>query len=176
MSDPYYVSYFTQFFVQLFTLIFAIWNLDFFWSWYGYICIYPDLKYRKYLCLSMLLVSTHYSLYYSPSSLSSYMIILPLLFGFGGHLNFHRCLAVFRRHWNIRSYLIHALATFIVLCYVKIFNTSFELLISSQLYDMALHSNQILEAYWYYDGREDMTSKGYLPFLVLALLIYATIL
>ena len=80
VSDPYYVSYFTQFFVQLFTLIFAIWNLDFFWSWYGYICIYPDLKYRKYLCLSMLLVSTHYSLYYSPSSLSSYMIILPFWF------------------------------------------------------------------------------------------------
>ena len=75
VSDSYYVSYFTQFFVQLFISIIAIWYLDFFRSWYGYFCIYPDLKYRKYLCLSMLLVSTHYSSYCSPSSRSSYMII-----------------------------------------------------------------------------------------------------
>ena len=161
-------------FVQLFILIFAIWNLDFFRSWYGYICICPDLKYQQVLLLE-------YAIGIYPLFLILLTFILVKLhdnfaFVFSLWRPFHRCLAVFRRQWNICSYLIHALATFIVLCYVKIFNTSFELLISSQLYDMALHSNQILEAYWYYDGREDMTSKGYLPFLVLALLIYATIL
>ena len=40
VSDPYYLSYFTQFSVQLFTSTFAIWNLDFFRSWYGYIHLY----------------------------------------------------------------------------------------------------------------------------------------
>ena len=77
------------------------------------------------------------------------------------------CLADFRRQWNIRDCLVHAFATFIVLFYVKIFNTSCELLIPSQLYDM--HKNHILKAYWYYDGRVDMTSKGFIPLLVLAL-------
>ena len=134
VSDPFHVSYFTQFFVQLFISIIAIWNLDFFRSWYGYICIYLHDN------------STFVVWLWRP---------------------FHRCLAVFRRQWNIRSYLVHALATFIVLSYVKILNTSFELLIPSQLYDM--HRNHILKAYWYYDGRVDMTSKGYIPFLVLAL-------
>ena len=32
-----------------------------------------------------------------------------------------------------------------------------------------MHGNHILKAYWYYDGRVDMTSKGYIPLLLLAL-------
>ena len=80
---------------------------------------------------------------------------------------FHRCLAVFRRQWNIQSYLVHVFATFIVLSYVKILNTSFELLRFSHLYDV--HGNRILKVYWYYDGRVDMTSKDYIPILLLAL-------
>ena len=35
------------------------------------------------------------------------------------------------------------------------------------IYNMG--GNSINKAYWYYDGRVDMTSKGYLPYLVLAL-------
>ena len=44
---------------------------------------------------------------------------------------------------------------------------SYEFLIPSQLYDV--DGNNIHKAYWYYDGRVDMTSKSYLPYLVLAL-------
>ena len=44
VSDPYHISYFTQFILQLAIAIFTIWNLDFFRSWYGYICIRPDLN------------------------------------------------------------------------------------------------------------------------------------
>ena len=54
-------------------------------------------------------------------------------------------------------------------CPILCQNSSFELLTPSQLYDM--HSNQIQRAYWYYDGRVDMISKGYMPTLVLALLM-----
>ena len=81
---------------------------------------------------------------------------------------YYRCITVFRRQWNIRSYLVHAFATFIVLSYVKILNTSFDLLRPSQLYNV--HRNHILKAYLYYDGGVDMTSKGYIiPILLLAL-------
>ena len=62
---------------------------------------------------------------------------------------------------------MHALTMFIVLSYVKILNTSYELLIPSRLYDV--EDNRIHKAYWYYDGRVDMTLKSYLPYLVLAL-------
>jgi hypothetical protein len=32
-----------------------------------------------------------------------------------------------------------------------------------------MHGNHVLKEYWYYDGRVDMTSKGYIPILLLAL-------
>ena len=165
VTDPYHVSYFTQFFVQFFIAIIASWNLDFFRSWYGYICIYPDLNYQQVLLLEY--------------AIGVYPLLLILLTFFLVKLHdnfaivvwfwrpFHRCLVVFRRQWNTQNYLVHALATFIVLSYVKLLNTSFEFLIPSQLYDR--ESNRIHKAYWYYDGRVDMTSKSYLPYLVLAL-------
>ena len=165
VTDPYHVSYLTQFFVQFFIAIIASWNLDFFRSWYGYICIFPDLNYQQVLLLEY--------------AIGVYPLFLILLTFFLVKLHdnfaivvwlwrpFHRCLVCFRRQWNTQSYLVHALATFIVLSYVKILNTSFEFLIPSQLYD--IESNRIHKAYWYYDGRVDMTSKSYLPYLVLAL-------
>ena len=165
VSDPYHVSYFTQFSVDLIITILAIWNLDFFRSFYRPICLYPDLNYQHILLLE-------YAIGVYPLFLIFLTYILVKL-----HDNFaivvwlwrpfHRCSAVFRRQWNIRSYLVHALATFIVLSYVKILNTSFEFLIPSYVYDMK--GNSVKEMYWYYDGRVDMTSKGYLPYLVLAL-------
>ena len=165
VANPYHVSYLTQFFVQFFIVITASWNLDFFRSWYGYICIYPDLNYQQVLLLEY--------------AIGVYPLFLILLTFFLVKLHdnfaiivwfwrpFHRCLVVFRKQWNTQNYLVHALATFIVLSYVKILNTSFELLIPSQLYDT--ESNRVHKAYWYYDGRVDMTSKSYLPYLVLAL-------
>ena len=165
VSDPYHVSYFSQFIVNFIITITTIWNLDFFRSWYGYICIRPDINYQQILLLE-------YAIAIYPLFLILLTFILVKLhdnFAFVVWIwkPFHRCLAVFRRQWNIRSYLVHAFATFIVLSYIKILNTSFELLRFSQLYDV--HGNYILKAYWYYDGRMDMTSKGYIPLLLLAL-------
>ena len=165
VTDPYHVSYFAQFSVDLIIAIFAIWNLDFFRSFYEPVCLYPDLNYQQVLLLE-------YAIGVYPLFLVFLTYILVKL-----HDNFaivvwlwrpfHRCLAIFRRQWNIRSYLVHALATFIVLSYVKILNTSFEFLIPSHVYNM--DGKSLNKAYWYYDGRVDMTSKGYLPYLVLSL-------
>ena len=132
VSGPYHVSYFSQLILQLAITIVTIWNLDFFRSWYGYICIHPELKYQQILLLE-----------YATAIYPLFLILLTFIlvkmhdnFAFVVWLwkPFHRCLAVFRRQWNIRSYLVHAFATFIVLSYVKILNTSFELLRPSQLY------------------------------------------
>ena len=165
VSDPYHVSNFSQFICQLAIAFITIWNLDFFRSLYGYVCIHPDLNYQHILLLE-------YAIGIYPLFLILLTFILVKM-----HDNFalvvwlwkpfHRCLAVFRRQWSIQTYLVHAFATFIVLSYVKLLNTSFELLRPSQLYDV--HGNHILKAYWYYDGRLDMTSKGYIPILLLAL-------
>ena len=155
----------TKFLADLIMTIYAIWNLDFFRSFYKSICLYPDLRYQQVLLLD-------YAVAVYPLLLIFITFICVKL-----HDNFtivvwfwnpfHKCLVRFRKQWNIRSYLVNALATFIVLSYVKILNVSFEFLISSRVYNM--EGRRINKAFWYYDGRVDMTSKEYLPYLVLAL-------
>jgi hypothetical protein len=150
--------------------VIAIWNLDFFRSFYGPICLHPDLNYQQVLLLE-------YAIGLYPLLLIAFTYLLIKL-----HDNFaiivwlwkpvHRCLAIFRRQWNIQSYIVHALATFIVLSYVKILNTSFEFLIPSHVYNM---KGQIVNiAYWYYNGSVDMTSKAYLPYLTVAIFMLLT--
>ena len=164
--NPYYhVSNLSQLIIDAGIAIYAIWNLDFFRSFYKPICLYPDLRYQHVLLLD-------YAVAVYPLLLIFITFICVKL-----HDNFaivvwfwspfHKCLVRFRKQWNIRSYLVNALATFIVLSYVKILNVSFEFLISSRVYNMEGHI--VYKGYWYYDGRVDMTSREYLPYLVLAL-------
>ena len=171
VTNPYYhVSFFTQFSVDFIIVIFAIWNLDFFRSFYKPICLYPYLKYQHNLLFEYVI-----GVYPLLLIFLTYIIVkLHDNFAFVVWLwrPFHRCLAVFRRQWNIKSYLVHALATFIVLSYIKILNTSFEFLVPSYVFNMK--GEHINKALWYYNGSVDMTSKDYLPYLVLALFMLLT--
>ena len=171
VANPYYyVSFTTQSSVDFTIAIFAIWNLDFFRSFYRPICLYPNLKYQHMLLLEyiidvypLLLIFLTYSMV----KLHDNFTIVVWLWR-----PFHKCLAVFRRQWNIKSCLIHALATFIVLSYIKILNTSFEFLIPSHVFNMK--GQHVSKALWYYNGSVDMTSKDNLPYLVLALFMLLT--
>ena len=147
-----YTTHFADFIIA----VVAIWNLDFFRSFYGPICLYPDLNYQQVLLFE-------YAIGLYPLFLIVFTYLLIKL-----HDNVaivawlwkpvHRCLAVFRRQWNIQSYLVHALATFIVFSYVKLLNTSFEFLIPSHIFNMK--AQIVNKVYWYYNGSVDMTFKG----------------
>ena len=150
--------------------VISLWNLDFFRSFYKPTCLYPGINYQQVLLFE-------YAIGLYPLLLIAFTYLFVKL-----HDNFaivvwlwkpvHQCLAVFRRHWNIQNYLIHALATFIVLSYVKILNTSFEFLIPSRVYNM--QGQSVNKAYWYYNGGVDMTSTDYLPYLMIAVLMLLT--
>ena len=165
VNSHYHVSSFIQLSVNTGIAIYAIWNLDFFRSFYRPICVSPHLKYQHVLLLD-------YAVAVYPLFLIFITFICVKL-----HDNFaivvwlwrpfHKCLVQFRRQWNIRSYLVNALATFIVLSYVKILNVSFQFLVSSSVFSM--EGQVIKQGYWYYDGRVHMTSREYLPYLILAL-------
>ena len=166
-SMYYYVSSFSQLGINVGIAIYAIWNLDFFRSFYKPVCLSPDLKYQHVLLLDyavavypLLLI---FITFICVKLHDNFAIVVWLW------MPFHKCLVRFRKQWNIRSYLINALATFIILSYVKILNVSFQFLISSLLYNIEGHL--ISKSYWYYDGRVDMTSREYLPYLILALLM-----
>ena len=169
-TDPWHISYFGQFSTGFIIAVLSIWNLDFFRSFHHDICLYPNLNYQHTLLLE-------YIIGVYPLFLIFFTYIMVKL-----HDNFativclwrpfHRCLAVLRRQWDIKSYLVHALATFIVLSYIKILNTSFEFLVPSHVFNMM--GQRVNKAYWYYDGSVDMLSRDYLPYLILALFMLFT--
>ena len=157
--------YETHISVDLGIAIYAIWNLDFFRSFYQPICLYPHITYSQVLMLD-------YAVAVYPLLLIFITFILVKLhdnFAFVVSIwkPFHKFLVLFRKQWNIQSNLVNVFATFIVLSYTKILNVSFEFLTFSHVYDRKGH--RINRAYWYYDGTIDMTSKAYIPYLVLAL-------
>ena len=168
VNSLYHVGSLAQLCINTGIAIYTIWNLDFFRSFYKYICISPDLKYQHVLLLD-------YAVAVYPLFLIFITFICVKL-----HDNFsivvwlwrpfHKCLVRFRRQWNIQSYLVNALATFIVLSYVKILNVSFQFLTSSSVFN--IEGQVVNQGYWYYDGRIHMTSREYLPYLILALSMF----
>ena len=168
VNSLYHVGSLAQLCINTSIAIYTIWNLDFFCSFYKYICVSSDFKYQHVLLLD-------YAVAVYPLFLIFITFICVKL-----HDNFsivvwlwrpfHKCLVRFRRQWNIQSYLVNALATFIVLSYVKILNVSFQFLTSSSVFN--IEGQVVNQGYWYYDGRIHMTSREYLPYLILALSMF----
>ena len=153
INSYYHVSYSTQLAIRSIIVIYAIWNLDFFRSFYEPICLHHNLTYPQTLLLDyaiavypiLLIVIT----FVCVNLHDNYVFVTKLW------MPFHRCLVLFRKKWNIRSSLVNALATFFVLSYVKILNVSFELLTPSHVYD--IHGKTVNVAYMYYNGSITMT-------------------
>ena len=167
MNSFYYVSYPTQLGVDLIIAIYAIWNLDFFRSFYKPICLHPFITYPQVLSLD-------YCIAVYPLLLILITFVLVKINDNCAFVRrlwwpFHKCLVMFRKQWNIHSSLVNALATFIILSYVKILNVSFQLLMPSRVYDM--DGNSVNIPYLYRNGTIIMTSKEYHPYLALALLM-----
>ena len=167
VNPYYYVSKSVNLFVNLGIVIYTIWNLDFFRSFYSPICLHPHITYPQVLLLDyavavypMLLIFITYLLV---KMHDNYAFIVKLW------RPFHRCLVIFRKQWNIQSSLVNALATFIVLSYVKILNVSFQLLMPSHVYNV--YGETVNVAYLYYNGSITMTSKAYRPYLAIAVLM-----
>ena len=170
INPSFYVSYFTQFIVDLGIAVYAVWNLDFFRSFYKPICPHPNMTYPQVAILD-------YAIAVYPLLLIFITFILVKL-----HDNFmfvvkiwrpfNRCFALFRKQWNVHSSLVNALATFITLSYIKILNVSFELLLPSRIYNE--EGQQVNMVLLYYNGTIDMTSRAYFPYLMLALIMLLT--
>ena len=80
---------------------------------------------------------------------------------------FHRCLARFRRQWNMKTSLVEAFATFLLLSYIKLLNVSFTLLVPTQLYD--INGDKMSTSYLFYDATVEMFGKDHLPYAILAI-------
>ena len=81
---------------------------------------------------------------------------------------FHRCIAQFHGHLDVKASIIEAFATFLLLSYTRILCVSFDLLVPTRVYDMYGES---LGLYLFYDAEIQYFGKEHLPYAILALII-----
>ena len=81
---------------------------------------------------------------------------------------FQRCSSYVRKNWNMKSYLIDAFATFLLLSYNRLLDISFSLL----MYVTAYNSRgEPVGRYLYYDSSKEFFGKEHLPYGILAALV-----
>ena len=86
---------------------------------------------------------------------------------------FYKCFLCLRREWDIRNSLIDAFATFILLSYVKILNTSIDLLAPVTLYSDK--SNVVSQLYLNIDGTIEYFGEEHRPYAILAIVMITII-
>jgi hypothetical protein len=155
--------------VDIVAIPFTIWNLDFFRMFYKPYCLHPNLSIIQIMCLD-----------YAIAMYPLLLIFLTYIF-----LKLHERFKVVRiffkplvwlfarlnHQWNASTSLIEAFATFILLSYVKVVNTSFDILMPTQLYNV---SGQVVGLYVYYNGSLEYFGRDHLPYAVLAIFMFTT--
>ena len=146
---------------------FGIWNLDFFRLLYSHFCLHPQMTMVQVIALDyaiaiypLVLIATTYLLVELHDH--DFRVIVWLW------KPFHRCFVSFRRVWNIRTSLIDAFASFLLLSYVKFLSVSFDLLVPTHVYNI---HGKLTGLYLYNDGSLEYFGKEHLPYGVLALVV-----
>ena len=146
----------------------GIWNLDFLRQLYKPFCLHPSMTTLQVLALDYAIAVfplTFIVITYSLVELHNRncRVIVWLW------RPFHACCVRIRNQWNIKTSLIDAFATFILLSCVKFLNVSFGLLIPACLFDR--HGKTIGEKYLYFDGTIEYFGKEHLPYAIVAIIM-----
>ena len=155
--------------------LYGIWNLDFFRTFYNSFCLHPSMNMLHVFALDYIIAAY-------PLFLITVTYVLVKLHDHNFKLivwlwkPFRRCFIRFRRHWEVKTSLIDAFATFFLLSYVKFFSVSFDLLIPVNLQNV--HGHTLNQTYVYYNATIPYFGKQHLPYAILAItvLILFTIL
>ena len=148
----------------LFTL-YGIWNLDFFRTLLPHICVNID----KLQALAL-----DYAVAFYPLILLvvTYIVIQVHICNFRviGFMcrPFHRCANCLRSQLDVRTSIVDAFATFLLLSYVKLLCISADLLIPTHVYNV---NGSSLGVYLYYDATIEYFGDEHLPYGVLAVFV-----
>ena len=170
-THPSFVGYFTLFILSLY----GIWNLDFFRTLYNPFCLNPNMNILQVFALDYIIAAY-------PLFLITVTYVLVKLHDNNFKLivrlwrPFRRCFIRFRRHWDVKTSLIDAFATFFLLSYVKFFSVSFDLLIPVKLHNA--YGQTLNQTYVYYNAKMPYFGEQHLPYAILAItvLVFFTIL
>lgn len=159
-------SKFYDFMLKYLATVYGIWNLDFFRSLYTPFCLNPNMP-------MLAVISLDYAVALYPIFLIMLTYVLLTVYdNYKAKLcwwipfPFQQCIYRYYQMFSIRMSVIDAFATMLILSYVKILNTSFELLLSTPL---TSPDNEVKEKVVYYSGGLKYLGKQHLPYAVLAL-------
>ena len=150
------------------TSAYGFWNLDFFRVVYKPFCLHPDMTTLQVLALD-------YAIAVFPLALIAITYILVTLHNRNCRIlvwlwrPFHVQCTRIRRLQNIRTSLIDAFATFILLSCAKILSVSYDLLIPAPLYD--IYGKNIGTTYLFYDATIEYFGKEHLPYATVAIVM-----
>ena len=154
--------------VSFFASLYGIWNLDFFRTLYPPFCLHPSINTLQLLALEytiaaypLFLIMITYALVEMHDRNFNFVVWL--------WKPFRRCFILFRRHWDVKTSLVDAFGTFLLLSYVKFLSASFDLLTPVHLYNA--HGETINETYLYYDATIQYFSRQHLPYAALAIMV-----
>ena len=160
-----------RFYVQLMTSLGGIWNLDFLRLVYTPFCLQPDTH-------TLQIIALDYLIAVYPLLLIALSYLLVFLYDRNVRLIVcvcKPCLPLFihfRRQWSIKSSLIDAFATFLLLSYVKTLSVSVDLLMPVFLYDNK--QNVLNQVYLFNQGDMIYLGAQHLPYVCLALFFLFT--
>ena len=145
--------------------VFSIWNLDFFRTFYDPFCLHPDMSPLQVLALDYIVAAYPLVLIvitYTLVELHDRNIRIDVLLW----KPFHRCFSCFRRQWNIRTSLIDAFVTFILLSCVKFLSVTFDLLAPTRLFNS--YGDSLGQYRLYYDSTVVLFDKQHRPYALVA--------
>lgn len=149
--------------LKLLATVYSIWNLDFFRIFYEPFCLNPNAS-------MLAIISLDYMVALYPMFLIAITCVLLSLYDkYKAALCcsklFYWLILRYYQMFNIRNSLIDAFATMLILAYVKILNTSFQLLLCSWLIDQ---EGKPLVTSVYYSGNLKCFGSYHFPFGLLA--------
>ena len=153
--------------IKIIYTLYSIWNLDFFRLLYKPICLYSHSSAQHVISMDyliaiypMFLIAVTYGFVVLHER--DYRLLVYLW------KPFHKFFARFRSQWNIKTSLVHAFSTFMLLSYVKTLTVSFDLLLLTSTY-----GSQSMERkpHYYYDPTVILTSGNFSAFVVLSIVL-----
>ena len=160
--DPYPIPAKLARFV--FTL-YGIWNLDFFRTLMPHICVNIDTLQALALDYAvafypLILLVVAYALI--QAHICNFRVISVMC------RPFRRCTEHFRSQWDVRTSIIEAFATFLLLSYVKLLSVSSDLLVPTHVYNI---NGSSVGLFVFYDATIEYFGNEHLPYGVLAVFV-----
>ena len=156
----------SQIFIKIMATLYGIWNLDFFRTLVPPICLHYT---------TMQIIALDYLVAVYPLVLLVCFYVLLTAHDRGWRpimwlwRPFRWCTVRMRQRWNLRHSIIDAFATFLLLSYMKLLNTSNDLLLPTNIFNT---HGICLGNFLYYDATIEYWGPQHMPYACLAIIVF----